>query len=277
MDGERKDESRRMALLCIAPLQGHRWVGAPAGTIVVFIVAATLFSGAGLAGQGSTEGPGSPRSPQSHAAQSVAPQTSLAALPAAQSAPAVSAAPAAPPLPDWPANDRPSDATVTWDSQGLHVVAANSSLTQILRAISVQTGATLEGLNKDERVFGVYGPGPARDVIGQLLDGSGYNVLMVGELGQGTPRQIILTVRATGGALPGGAKAQSSGEDEDAEAEQEAEQPPQEQPPALAPPPPPGAAGVPARSRDQILQDLQQRQQQQLQRQQQIQQQLNQQ
>ena len=36
-------------------------------------------------------------------------------------------------------------------------------------------------MNVDQRVFGTYGRGPARDVIAQLLDGSGYDVLMIGD------------------------------------------------------------------------------------------------
>jgi len=267
---EENEELKRTASLCPSSSYGRRRIGAPTGIAVAFAMAAALFGGTRLAAQGSTQGPGPQISTRSQGDQKVSPQANLAALPATQAAPAVSTAPA-PPQPDWPANDRPSDATVTWDSHGLRVVAANSSLTQILKAIATQTGATLEGLNRDQRVFGVYGPGPARDVIGQLLDGSGYNVLMVGELGQGTPRQIILIARTAAGSQPGGANTQSSAENEDSEAEQEAEQPeppvPQGPPgpPQVMPPPmgmPPGAAAVPARSRDQILQDLQQRQQQ---------------
>jgi hypothetical protein len=157
-----------------------------------------------------------------------------------------------PHAPDWPANDQPSDATVTWDSQGLRVVAVNSSLTQILKAIATQTGATLEGSNTDERIFGIYGPGPARDVICQLLDGSGYNVLLVGDLGQGAPRQIILTARTAAGSQPGKVNSQSTAEDQNTEAGQEAQQP--ETPPQ----------GLPAGSQGQVHQDLQERQQQKL-------------
>ena len=51
-------------------------------------------------------------------------------------------------------------------------------------------------MGADERIFGTYGPGPARDVLSQLLDGSGYNVLMVGDRGAGTPRRIVLTIRS---------------------------------------------------------------------------------
>jgi len=206
--------------------------------------------------------------------QAAAPQASLAAQPAApQTAPAqtpgVATAPA--PQPDWPVNDRASEATVTWDSHGLRITAANSSLTQILKAVAAQTGASLEGLGRDQRVFGVYGPGPARDVIGQLLDGSGYNVLMVGDLGQGTPRQILLTARGSGGSQQGGTSGQSSSDADESDTE-EADQPqpfvPQGQPMPPQAMQPGGAAAVPARGREQMLQEMQQRQQQILQQQQ---------
>jgi hypothetical protein len=107
---------------------------------------------------------------------------------------------------------------VVWDSHGLSIVAANSSLIQILKDISAATGAKVEGLGVDERIFGTYGPGQARDVISQLLDGSGYNVLMVGDQGEGTPRQIELSNRPNGPA-PVAPTGRNSGNDEETEAE----------------------------------------------------------
>src|SRR5271157_2349762 len=100
--------------------------------------------------------------------------------------------------PKWPVNEKPLPATVTWDSQGLRIDATNSSLAQILADVSTATGATVEGFDTDQRVFGVYGPGPARDVLSQLLQGSGYNVILVGDQGQGTPRLIVLSLRHAG-------------------------------------------------------------------------------
>ncbi|MGO9316756.1 MAG: hypothetical protein ACLPXT_04195 [Terracidiphilus sp.] len=106
--------------------------------------------------------------------------------------------PPAPEIPKWPANEKPSPASVTWDSQGLRIDAANSSLAQILSDVSTVTGATVEGFDADQRVFGVFGPGPARDVLSQLLQGSGYNVILIGDQGQGTPREILLSLRHAG-------------------------------------------------------------------------------
>ncbi len=115
--------------------------------------------------------------------------------------PQVAAAPVASPAPEvpmWPANDKPAPASVTWDSHGLRIDAANSSLAQILDKVATATGAKVEGFDADQRVFGVYGPGQARDVLSQLLQGSGYNFIMIGEQGQGTPREIVLSYRHAG-------------------------------------------------------------------------------
>jgi len=95
--------------------------------------------------------------------------------------------------PLWPANDPPTAASVHWDSRGLSVEATNSSLTQILKEITIQTGITVEGQGGDQRIFGFYGPGAARDILKQLLDGTGYNLLMIGEQGPGIPRRLVLS------------------------------------------------------------------------------------
>ena len=161
--------------------------------------------------------------------------------------------PPAPELPNWPANDKPAPASVVWDSQGLRIDAANSSLEQILKDVSAATGAKVDGLITDQRVFGDYGPGQARDVLSQLLQGSGYNVIMVGDQGQGAPRQILLSVRQAFNSQPGAKSAQPSN-DEDTEADEPPQQEPQPGRPGFSP-------GVPPRSPQQIQQEMQQRQQ----------------
>jgi hypothetical protein len=174
-------------------------------------------------------------------------------------------APIPPPAPDWPANDQPSEASVGWDSQGLRIEAKNSSLKQILNDVSTATGADVEGLTTDQRVFGVYGPGKARDILSQLLAGSGYNVMMIGDQGQGTPRQILLSIRHTGEAHPATTGNQTRAADE----ETEAEEPQLPQQPAPLPnrniftPLGPGMTpGTAPRTPQQIMQEMQQRQQQ---------------
>ncbi len=165
--------------------------------------------------------------------------------------------PEPPKPPDWPVNDRPAAATVIWNSQGLHIEASNSSLQQILKDVSTLTGAKIQGLGADQRIYGTYGPASARQVLLQLLDGSGYNVLMIGDQGQGTPRQLVLSAQSGGVPPQQAAVNQNSQADENADAEDQPQPDPQPQPPVrngFAP-------GAPPRTPQQIMQEMQQRQQ----------------
>ncbi|MGO9324939.1 MAG: hypothetical protein ACLP07_10295 [Terracidiphilus sp.] len=180
----------------------------------------------------------------------------VAATPAPQPSPPP--APVAPPPPNWPANDLPGAASVVFDSRGLLVVASNSSLEQILKEVSLETGVKVEGMDADQRVFGTYGPGPSRDVISQLLDGSGYDVLMIGDRGEGTPRRIVLTERSGSATKSVANNTPAPPNNEDTDADQTAPEPQVEQEPpqpiqnGAAPP-------VPVRTPQQIMQEIQER------------------
>ncbi len=139
------------------------------------------------------------------------------------------AKPVEPEPPHWPANDKPNDASVTWDSKGLRIEADNSSLQQILKDVSAATGAKVEGLGADQRIFGDYGPGQANVVLSQLLEGSGYNVIMIGDQGEGTPRQIVLSSRNATSTQAAAAPALPTAAANEEEAEPE-EQSPADQP-----------------------------------------------
>ena len=97
-----------------------------------------------------------------------------------------------------------SSARVTWDNRSLTIRAANASLSDILRKVAALTGASLEGLPlhrdqiPDERVFGSFGPGAGCDVLSDLLEGSGLNILMTGSRDGNAPMRIILSARTTG-------------------------------------------------------------------------------
>lgn len=138
----------------------------------------------------------------------------------------------------------------------LSVMATNSSLRQILADISTATGVKVEGSPTDQRIYGSYGPAPARDVLSQLLQGSGYNVLMVGDQGQGTPRTLVLTAKGSAPAVAPGAGAQAHAADEDAEEPEQPEQadPNLRRPPGLQPLQP-GQNRTP----QQIMQEIEQR------------------
>lgn len=156
--------------------------------------------------------------------------------------PAQEAASTKPPAPDWPINAQPKPATISWKKHELSIDAANSSLEQILTDVASATGASVDGVTKDERVFGTFGPAPARDVLAQLLQGTGYNVMMIGDQGQGLPRQIILTARNTSKTPQGGGpRATSEENDDDAIPEVQYDPPPQaQQPPQVQQPMRPG-------------------------------------
>jgi len=167
------------------------------------------------------------------------------------------------PKPDWPVDNQPTAAAVTWDSHGLFINASNSSLDQILREVSLETGIKVEGMGADERIFGAYGPGPANEVLGELLDGSAYDVLMIGDQGEGTPRRIVLTARTPAGAQPASRNSPVASASNEEESEPE---PLQAEPPPLEPPPPQPSQsgpvpGVPVRTPQQIMEQMQQRQQ----------------
>jgi hypothetical protein len=153
------------------------------------------------------------------------PAAAKAQSPAVQAAAAPVTAPG-PEVPKWPANEKPTPATVTWDSLGLRIDAANSSLAQILQDVATATGAKVEGFDSDQRVFGAFGPGPARDVLSQLLQGSGYNVVLIGDQGQGTPRQIMLSSRHAGTATAAVNPAPARDEDTDTDEQPQPLQPP---------------------------------------------------
>ena len=177
---------------------------------------------------------------------------------------AIAAGPPAPLAPLWPANQPPNQARVSWDSRGLEIEASNSSLDQILHQIAADTGAKLEGLTPDQRVFGSYGPGPRSDVLLKLLDGSGYNVLMIGGRDAATPLEIVLSAR-----LPAGPQTATNNQNRSTSKNDEAGKQPEPDPPPNYPPEPPRpqanqnpfANGEPPRDPLQFMQEILQRQQ----------------
>ena len=179
------------------------------------------------------------------AAQTAPPPTSPAAGAPDPPAPA-------PPAPIWPANQPPNQAKVSWDGRGLEIDAFNSSLDQILQQVAADTGAKLEGLSQnqrsgdqrsgdqrvgdqsihDQRIFGTYGPGPARDVLTKLLDGFGYNVLIVGGRNADAPLEVVFLASSPAGSQAAvNNQNRSNPEDDDADPLPEAQRaPPMETP-----------------------------------------------
>jgi hypothetical protein len=137
------------------------------------------------------------------AAQSVpTPATKPGTTPASSTLPATQpTAPPAPSLPPTPSQLPPTHAQVTFTSGTLSVSASNSSLNQILREISRETGIKISGGVTDERVFGQYGPDAPVQILSALLDGTGSNMLLVNG-GDNTPAELILTPRQGGPTPP---------------------------------------------------------------------------
>ncbi|MBT9329653.1 hypothetical protein [Paracidobacterium acidisoli] len=186
--------------------------------------------------------PGQPPAP------SAAPSSSQGSPASSQPVPAPAAAPGhAPSLSDKPA--QPAQVHLT--SGDLSVQADNSSLVQILHDVSSSTGMTVDGLGKDQRVFGSYGPAKTSDVLSALLEDSGYNVMMVGATSGGAPRQLFLT--------PRNASTPAAGAPQPRPAQDEAE----DDAPTPEPPPPMQSPDQPeVRTPQQMLQQLQRMRQQ---------------
>ena len=158
-------------------------------------------------------------------------------------------------------------ASITTGRDMLSIHADNASLTQTLLRIADKTGMHLEGLGGDQRVFGTFGPGAPRDVLNALLDGTGYNVIMVGSLENGAPRQLILSQAKSGNASQPQSQpqpAQPAGTDDDANPDASSDDQAPIPPQTFTPPPgseqsPPPNGNTP----QQMLQQLQEMRQQQ--------------
>jgi hypothetical protein len=129
--------------------------------------------------------------------QADAPQTPAPAQPAVSPQPQT--APPAAQLPPSMLQQPAREATIQFAGNSLLIHAENSSLLSILHQFAARSGMRLEGLNGDERVFGSFGPGAPRDVLADLLNGTAYNLVMVGDLSNGAPRELILTSTTRGG------------------------------------------------------------------------------
>ena len=113
-----------------------------------------------------------------------------------------------PPLPSGPTGrpvqPLPLDAIaavppqVTFENNQLTIVAPNSTLADILRAIRKQTGAEIEIPQAPERVVTHLGPGPAREVVADLLNGSRFNYVLLGSPSDSTALTRIVLVGKSG-------------------------------------------------------------------------------
>jgi len=185
--------------------------------------------------------------------------------------------PLPPPLPSGtqgPVPQVPLDAipavppTVSYQDGMLTIVAPNSTLGDILRGVRKHTSADIDiPANANERVATHLGPGPARQVVAELLNGSRFNYILLGSPENSSLLVKVVLVAKTGPDNPPpppqpgtNAAGQPNAENPEAEVPEEpAEETPdqsaadadQQQPPGDQP-------GV--KTPQQLLQEMQQRQ-----------------
>ena len=92
----------------------------------------------------------------------------------------------------------PTPPRVTYQNGLLTIDAQNSTLSQVLRTVQAQTGASVEMPSSaaNERVMMQVGPGRPRDVLNTLLNGSKFNYIILGMTDNpGGVQKVILTTR----------------------------------------------------------------------------------
>jgi hypothetical protein len=87
---------------------------------------------------------------------------------------------------------------VTYENNQLTINAPNSTLADVLRAVRKLTGAEIEIPSAPERVVTHLGPGPARDVIADLLNGSRFNYVLLGSPTDSKALTRVVLVAKTG-------------------------------------------------------------------------------
>jgi hypothetical protein len=103
------------------------------------------------------------------------------------------------PVPQIPLDSmKPVPPQVSFQDGQLTIVAPNSTLGDILRAVRKQTGAEIEVPEASERVVTHLGPGPAREVIADLLNGSRFNYVLLGSADNGSQLTRVVLVMKTG-------------------------------------------------------------------------------
>jgi hypothetical protein len=96
----------------------------------------------------------------------------------------------------------PSPPVALYQNGQVTIEALNATLSDVLRAACKQTGTALDlPPGADERVVGTYGPGPPREVIASLLNGSGFNYVMLGSVHDAN-RLVQLTLSPKPAAPP---------------------------------------------------------------------------
>jgi hypothetical protein len=92
---------------------------------------------------------------------------------------------------------------VAFSDGQLTITAENSTLGDILRGVRSQTGASIDVPgNATERVVGQFGPGPARDVLAALLNGSHFDYVLLGSSTNPEALDRVILISISSGTEP---------------------------------------------------------------------------
>jgi hypothetical protein len=108
------------------------------------------------------------------------------------------------PVPQVPLDAIPAVAPeVSYQNGLLTIVAPNSTLGDILRSVRKHTAADIEvPATASERVVTRLGPGPAREVMAELLNGSRFNYILLGSPEDSNALVRVVLVAKTGPDTP---------------------------------------------------------------------------
>jgi hypothetical protein len=90
---------------------------------------------------------------------------------------------------------------VSYEDGQLTIVAANSTLADILNAVGAITGATMDvpSGSGNERVWVQLGPGPARAILAAMLGGTDFDyVIQASDADPTLVQNVLLSLRSTG-------------------------------------------------------------------------------
>jgi len=177
------------------------------------------------------------------------------------------------PVPQVPLDAIPAVAPqVSYQDGLLTIVAPNSTLGDILRSVRKHTSADIEiPATANERVVTRLGPGPAREIVAELLNGSRFNYILLGSPTDANQLVRVVLVAKTGpdnpnsqpaqagnNAAPPADIAEAQADAPDAQDENNDESQQDQGTAEAEPAPPPEQPGV--RTPQQMLQEMQQRQ-----------------
>jgi hypothetical protein len=116
---------------------------------------------------------------------------------------------------------------VTFQNGLLGIRAEDSAMADVLRAVQRATGTSIDFPGfASERVNVSLGPGPLRDIVMSLLDGSRYDYILVASQQPNSIERIVLTMRRDSGRPSPASNTADGGQQPTIQQQTEAPQPP---------------------------------------------------